>query len=351
MKVALLNDQLNAGGAEKVLVNIANLLHQKGVTVMVVLFMQPSALDKQLHPGIPVFYLHRKGRFDLRAMRHLKQLVQHCDIVHVHSRYNLRYFMLTKYLLGIYAPKVVFHEHVPEYLSIDKITARLLSRTDAYVAVLQTICAWAKQGIVSSNKVYYLPNIVSAPPTEIHQNGAGPNALMIGNFRRVKNHLFAIQVIESLPAHFTLDLYGMVEDRVYFEELEAYIRQNNLQKRVRIIEGMNNVYDVLQHYNFALHTATLETGPLVLLEYMHAALPFVTHDTGDVPTNIKPLLPQLVLSDLNVESWKNRILNVMQNEAELKQVRQKMSGLINELYTKEKYWEQLKRVYNNVLSN
>ena len=53
MKVALLNDQLNAGGAEKVLVHIANLLYSRGVEVIVILFMEPSALDKQLHPQIP----------------------------------------------------------------------------------------------------------------------------------------------------------------------------------------------------------------------------------------------------------------------------------------------------------
>ncbi len=91
MKIALLNDQLNAGGAEKVLVNMAHLLHHKGVQVILVLFMSPSQLDAQLHPSIPVHYLHRKSKWHLGAMLALRKLVHDCDIVHIHSRYNLRY--------------------------------------------------------------------------------------------------------------------------------------------------------------------------------------------------------------------------------------------------------------------
>ena len=351
MKVALLNDQLNAGGAEKVLVNMANILHARGVEVMVVLFMSASSLDKQLHPDIPVHYLNRKGRFDRAAMRKLKLLVQACDIVHVHSRYNLRYFMVAKYITGIFYPKVVFHEHVPGYTKLDLFTRILFKRLDGYIAVLQNICDWAiDQNLVQPSKVFYLPNIVAPPATPIvfAQNDHS-RILMVGNFRRVKNHLFAIQLVDQLGNGTTLDLYGMIEDQAYYDELVNYIHAKNLTRKVNIVNGVNNLYDVIGKYDVALHTATLETGPLVLLEYMQAGLPFLTYNTGDVANNISKLLPELVMQSFEQQAWIASIKTILKNESTRKAIKIKMKQVVVEIYTEEKYWQRLSYVYKTVL--
>ena len=351
MKVALLNDQLNAGGAEKVLVNMANILHARGVEVMVVLFMAPASLDKQLHPDIPVHYLNRKGRFDRAAMRKLKLLVQACDIVHVHSRYNLRYFMVAKYVTGIFHPKVVFHEHVPGYTKLDLFTRILFKRLDGYIAVLQNICDWAiGQNLVQPSKVFYLPNIVAQPakPIVFIQNDHS-RILMVGNFRRVKNHLFAIQLVDQLGNGTTLDLYGMIEDQAYYDELVNYIQANNLTGKVNIVNGVNNLYDVIGKYDVALHTATLETGPLVLLEYMQAGLPFLTYNTGDVANNISKLLPELVMQSFEQQAWIASIKTILKNESTRKAITIKMKQVVEEIYTEEKYWQRLSYVYKTVL--
>jgi glycosyltransferase involved in cell wall biosynthesis len=150
MKVVLINDQLNAGGAEKVLVYIANLLYKNSIDVSVVLLLGEAALDKQLHPNIPIHYLHRTSRFSFKAFRKLKEIVQNVDIVHVHSRYNLRYYMTAKFLVGISKPKIFFHEHVPSY-AIDKFTKFLFSKVHAYVAVQDDMRKWAvEKGMVKT---------------------------------------------------------------------------------------------------------------------------------------------------------------------------------------------------------
>ncbi len=351
MKIAVLNDQLNAGGAEKVLVNMANIMHQNGVDVIVVLFMGPAALDKQLHPKIPVHYLHRIGRFDRSAMHKLKLLVQPCDIVHIHSRYNLRYFMVAKYVQSISHPKVVFHEHVPGYTKLDLFTKILLKKLDAYIAVLQNICAWAiDKKLVRSSKVFYLPNIVAKPadPIVFDQN-VHTRIIMTGNFRRVKNHLFAIQLIQQLNKNVTLDLYGMIEEQAYYDEMVTYINTHDLSGRVNIISGVNNLYHVIGRYDLALHTATHETGPLVLLEYMQAGLPFLTYNTGDVAANINSSLSQLIIQNFDTGTWLSSVNELLQNENFRNSIQIKMKQVVQENYTEEKYWQQLSNVYKKVL--
>jgi hypothetical protein len=96
MKIVLLNDKLNAGGAEKVLVYIANLLFKNNYDVSVVLFLDEAKLDNQINKQIPIHYLRRTSRFDIAAWKKLKALTNDADIVHIHSRYNLRYFMVAK---------------------------------------------------------------------------------------------------------------------------------------------------------------------------------------------------------------------------------------------------------------
>ena len=115
MKIALLNDKLDAGGAEKVLVNMANMLQNKGIAVTVILFLNESVLDSIIHPSIPVIYLRRKGRFDLKAMFMLKRKLKEFDIAHIHSRYNLLYYTVVKIVTHITKTKTVFHEHVPSF--------------------------------------------------------------------------------------------------------------------------------------------------------------------------------------------------------------------------------------------
>ncbi len=350
MKIALINDQLNAGGAEKVLVNMANLMHGKGIEVVVVLYLKPAILDRLLHSSIPVFYLERKGRFDISAMRALKKIVHTTDIVHVHSRYNLRYLMVAKLLTGISKPKIVFHEHVP-VLFVDRITRLCLKKADAYIAVLKTMSEWAAKELgLSPAKVFYLPNTVNAPGSKIASAPAGRKILMVGNFWYFKNQFFAIDLIKALPAGFSLDMYGTINDKEYHKALLSLISAYQLESRIRLIEGVSNIYSVIGNYNFAIHTSPHETGPLVLIEYMHASLPFITFKTGDVVANIYNELPEAVIDSFEVNDWKKRIEEVMMNEDARSQMKYKMKTLVEKYYTEESYWQKLHSIYQSILN-
>jgi glycosyltransferase involved in cell wall biosynthesis len=349
LKVSLLNDQLNAGGAERVLVTIANLLHEKGIDVRVILFLDKSALDEQLHKDIPVFYLKRKGRFDLKAMKLLKKYCNQTDIVHVHSRYNLRYFMVAKFVTGIFKPKIVFHEHVP-VLKIDAFTKLLFHKIDAYIAVLESMSDWAKERKIATHKVYYLPNIVTAPSQPIqHSYSINKRIIMVGNIWKFKNQVFAIELMKGLSHNYTLDIYGMINDKQYHETLKTLIAGHNLNQRVRIIEGVSNIFPVLGNYDFAIHTSTHETGPLVLLEYMHAQLPFLTFRTGDVTSQISSELPEFIMDTFSINDWVGRIETVMANEDKLTLAKKTMTCIVDRKYSKESYSNKLLTIYSDVL--
>ncbi len=350
MKVVLLNDQLNAGGAERVLVNMANQLHKNGVEVKVVLFLKPSILDALIDPDIPVSYLHRKGRFDLRAMFALKKEVRTFDIVHVHSRYNLRYYFVSKILTGIKKPKIVFHEHIP-ILKVDYFTRFCLKKSNAYLAVLKSMCLWAEKTLhLPSSHIFYLPNIVCAPIGNINQQLSGCKIMMTGNIWHFKNQLFAVDLINELPESYTLDIYGRINDKNYYQKMIAKIEKDKLQHRIKIIQSVNNIYEVTGKYNFAIHTSPDETGPLVLIEYMYAGLPFLAYKTGDVIENVIDELPEVVMNSFDIENWKNSISHVMNNDKCRSHIRQKMKAIVAQKFSEDKYFQQLNHIYQSILN-
>jgi glycosyltransferase involved in cell wall biosynthesis len=172
--------------------------------------------------------------------------------------------------------------------------------------------------------------------------------IMVANFRRVKNQIFALEVLQALGPHYSLDLYGMIDEQDYYDEVMQSIKEKGLSQQVNIIKGRTDIYEVLPPYEFALHTASKETGPLVLLEYMNVGLPFFTYNTGDVVNKVKQLLPELILEDLEVSQWVQRIHEVCNKErrADLKN---HMDVIINMNYTEEKYWESLNAIYTKTL--
>jgi glycosyltransferase involved in cell wall biosynthesis len=350
MKVVLINDRLNAGGAEKMLVYIANLLHKNRIDVSVVLLLDKAALDNQIHPDIPIQYIKRTSRFSIKAFRKLKIYTQDADIVHVHSRYNLRYYMLAKFLFHIYKPKVFFHEHVPSF-KIDFFTKVLFSKVDAYVAVQEQMKIWAlNKKMVHKNRAFYLANTVDTPDLEILFNATPTyKIIMVGNFRPQKNHQFAITLLSQLPKKYTLDIYGMVDDAVYYDMIQQHIISLGQEKRVQLIRGVTNIYAQLGDYQFALHTSIAETGPLVLVEYLYAGLPFISYNTGDVVTFVNKCLPEFIVNSFNIDDWK---LAIQHFEAiyDWSNIKNNMHELVNLHFSEVAYLTQLLNIYKGLLA-
>lgn len=252
--------------------------------------------------------------------------------------------------MGITKPKIVFHEHIP-VLTVDVFTKIILRQADAYVAVLQSMCKWAKEVIhLHATRVFYLPNTINPPKRIIPQRNAGFKIIMVGNIWHFKNQLFAVDLIKNLPPEFTLDIYGVINSQSYYDLLINKIKTNNLQERVTIIQGVTDVYSILGNYNIAIHTSENETGPLVLLEYMYASLPFITYKTGDVVSVVQSILPESVINSFDIGTWVNAIQSLAGNNELRTLVRLRMKTIIKQQYSEENYFNELKGIYTLLLN-
>jgi glycosyltransferase involved in cell wall biosynthesis len=82
---------------------------------------------------------------------------------------------------------------------------------------------------------------------------------MVGNYRPQKNQLFAVSVLAKLPEEYTIDIYGMIDDKLYYESLQNHIQTLQLEHRVNLVKGVSNIYEKISEYGLALHTSLAET--------------------------------------------------------------------------------------------
>ncbi|WP_207493429.1 glycosyltransferase family 4 protein [Aridibaculum aurantiacum] len=345
MKVVLVYDQLNTGGTERLIVTIANLLHDHGHEVKVIILKEPSALDTALNFAIPVVYLHRKNKYSIFKMKYLAAACQKADIIHLHSYYNWRYFYLTSVLFRVGDARIILHEHsdMKQMKGFDK---ALLSNLDAFIAVHPIQANEAEQADVPKKKVHLLPNIVTSNYKLLPQFEKKNRILMVGNIRREKYYELAIEIIKKLPASIALDIYGNVNDPLYQQELEGAISNYGLQDRVHFITGETEVYQHFAKYDLALHTANNETGPLVVLEYLAVHMPFFCSSAGQSPALMAPIIPQVVMSSYNAQAWADKIngyysLSKEEHHAFVRQIETAAKRLLNA----EDYYQSLLNIY------
>ena len=340
MKVLHAIDHLQAGGAERMFVTITSLLSAENVPVAALLFNSGYALDHQLDKGVRLRVLNRQSRFNPVTLYKAHKICSEYDIVHAHLRHVYAYLRLAQWLFrGKY--KLLIHDHGAV---VQTIPSRLkgIFRPKYYIGVNKAQVIWAKTHLgVSEDKTFLLENTIIpvAPASGI--NSVANKAMMIANIRRVKNIEFAIRLFQAIG--WQLDIYGNIAEQEYYYELMQLINNN---PRIRIISGVTDFSGIYGQYNLAIHSAPAETGPLVLLQYLSAGLPFIAYKTGSAADRIADFLPAMLMNDFEPENWQQQI-NLILNDTMLPQ---KMRELFQQEFSPEKYIGQCLEIYKSIHS-
>src|SRR2546425_167094 len=112
MHVLHVSDTLGFGGAERMLVDIANCTISDGHNVSVCVTRSNVDMACFLHPTIHSLRLGRTRRWDFAAMRRMARYInaEGVDVLHVHGRPSFSLVAVMRLLRMIRTP-VVFHEH------------------------------------------------------------------------------------------------------------------------------------------------------------------------------------------------------------------------------------------------
>lgn len=347
-------DKLSTGGAERVLVDLSNLIFKAGIYVEVLTLVSPGELHQFLSPDIPFRCIGRKKKFSLKSMYKVHVHCKSFDIIHVHLRYNFRYISLVKILFfGKY--KILHHDHfgdIEKETSIPFGLAFFSKLNPFYIGVSRHLIDWARVKLnLPPQNTWLLPNIIvrsSSPKQQVKRNNP-VEILVVSNFRHSKNLVFLIQLLSELKTHLPIrvTIVGKVADQQYYQSIIDLISANELSSLVAIDTSRDEIQGIIHQFDLAIHTADQESGPLVLIEYLAHHLPFVAYKTGEVSDQLKDFFPQFFVEDFVVANWINRIV---ENLKENKNLESEMENVFNKYFSGEKYLSSVCTIYKSIHS-
>lgn len=322
MNILQLIDSLDAGGAERMAVNIANANVRAGFKSYLCSTVRSGPLESFIDERVTFLVLRKKRMIDMPAFRHFFKYVkaQEIAIIHAHST-SIQLAVLTK--MRFPKIKVVWHDH---YGLSDQISKRSSTKLkviapfiDAVVAVNENLALWSKNTLDIKN-VFFINNFIELPKKISPQttlNGAtGKRVLCLANFRSQKNHLELIRAFkESIKdnSSWTLHLVGKDFGDNYSKSINELIQTEKLENNVYCYGSCPDVAHILSQATIGVLASISEGLPLSLLEYASAGLPVITTNVGQCAevvgtdgrliTNVMQELPKAleILYDIEVD--------------------------------------------------
>jgi len=251
-----------------------------------------------LRPDIPVLVLDRRKRFEFGAMR---RLAAYChtakvDILHVHGRSSFSFVAVAR-LLGFVGRGVpiILHDHYGK-IEIDFSVPRWFRRVgrhvlNAYVGVSPRLGTWARTAGVPPAKIHVIENALDLERLRPSSRwdvraemdlSTAPIGILVCGIRPEKGVDLLIEAVAAQTLPMQCLIVGADTDPVYAASCRALVAQHGIADRVRFLGVRMDVPALLSGCDFALMPSRSESGPLVLIEIMAAALPFVAFEVGSI---------------------------------------------------------------------
>lgn len=304
LRLAQVIDQLTLGGAQKLLLTLAQAWPDRLTIISLAQAAHPPLLAELRRTGCPVITVAGGGLFDWARLARLVQLFrrERFDIVHTHLTYAHILGLSAAGLAGCPAVATLHtagqdrrHYRLWRY-RLETLALRHFSRR--VVAVGQTV-AEAHQPRLGRKRIQVIPNAVaSIPPLaeaerqalRAHMVGdaARPVLISVGRLSLPKGYpdlLAAFSQLRQTRPAAALVIVGQGE---LAADLQAQVETLGLRGQAFLLGAREDVPRLLAASDMFVLASHWEGLPVAVLEAMAAGLPVVATAVGDVPQVLTP---------------------------------------------------------------
>jgi len=280
-------EALTVGGAEHMLVAMANRLCLDGWQCHVICLTTAGDLSNNLVDGIERHVLNKKPGFDWSLPQRLRRLIKTIDPLAVNCHLWTANTWTRLSLLGC-GMRIVVTEHSRDswkgkhYRLIDRLLASAMYRL---VAVSSDTADFYRSEIgISGDKVVVINNGIdtarfrNADGATVRQQLASEGQVLIGTIGRMisaKNHLRLLNAFAQLKDEFPDARLVYVGDGPERCQLEAQIKAQSLDELVTLTGTRNDVAEIFKALDVFVLSSDREGHPLTALEAQSAGTPVV----------------------------------------------------------------------------
>lgn len=357
--VMQLIDTLDAGGAERVAVNLANLLPREHYRSYLCTTRREGLLAGLIAPDVDRLRLERRRRFDVNGLRQLVAFIRANQVRILHAHGTSLFVAAAASLLPPH-PAVVWHDHYGRH-GIEERPAwiyRLLARrAGAVIAVNQPLAEWSRCRLrVPADRVRYIPNFVceeppaGAPPELPGHPGA--RIVCVANLRPQKDHPTLLRsmalVSRRAPAAHLL-LVGALTDPAYREAVRGEVERLGLAGNVSLLGQRLDVPAVLRACDIGVLSSASEGLPLALIEYGMAGLPAVATRVGQCPEVLDEGQAGILVPPGQPDRLAEALLHLLESPAQRADLGARLRRRVRLLHGAEAVMGQICAVYDLVL--
>lgn len=323
MRILQLIDSLEAGGAERMAVNYANVLVDALGFSALVVTRKEGALLEQIDSNVTYLFLKKKKQLDFGALWHLRSFVILHSITHVHA-HSTSFFIA--FLLKLCCPslKLIWHYHYGNDKGISNkrllIFKVIIPFFNGVVSVNQNLKVWIEDKL-KFKKVIYLPNFTSKTK-EVNKTKLlgveGKRILCLANLRPDKNHFLLLEIADMLKTShpdWTFHLIGKDFDDDYSLEIKNKIKEVALENQVFLYGSRTDINFILKQCDIGILTSVSEGLPVALLEYGTQPLAVVVTAVGELPNIINNGLNGWIVPSNDAVSFNKALISLISDSS------------------------------------
>jgi len=290
--IAFCIEALTVGGAEQMLVAMANQFIARGWQVHMVCLTKEGELASELHAEVKLHVLNKQSGVDLRLPSRLRALLKGINPSAVNSHLWTANLWTRVSLLGAGIP-VIVTEHsrdtwkAAHYRVLDRFLAK---STTKLVGVSNDTANFYKEDIrISEAKVCVINNGVdtkryaAGDGSALNAQWAPEGQLLIGTVGRMvpaKNHIRLLDMAHALKERLPNFKVVLVGDGELRAEVEAAVKNKQLEDYVILAGARTDIPDVLAALDVFVLSSDREGHPLTALESQAAGTPVVLTKAG-----------------------------------------------------------------------
>lgn len=359
MRILQLIDSLEAGGAERMAVNYANMLSEEGAFSALVTTRKEGVLKAKIAPKVAYLFLNKKRTLDFSAVFKLRKFIKQHRIQCVQAHSSS--FLLAVLVKCSYPKlKIIWHDHYGNRIHESKSENIALWVCSFFFSacfvVNQELKKWIEKNFNKKN-VFFMSNFLMENDLlngETYLKGQeGKRIVCVANLKKPKNHIMILKAFAASnlkDAGCSLHFVGKIYEDSYSDTLKSFINENNLEESVFLYDSKEDVSFILEQASVGVLASEYEGFPVSLLEYGYAGLATICTDAGFCSEIIKEGQNGLLFNPYDQKALEQQFLKLVFNSELQEKIGLNLKKDILEKYSSEGIKKRLFRMYNDIIN-